>query len=175
MKPGEGRDVNVLQNSSSRFAWARRMTAHIPPGQFLRYLIVGGWNTLFGYASFAILTAILDPHIPHAYIVASVLASIINITVSYLGYKWFVFKTRGNYLREWLRAVAVYSTAILISTATLPVLVFIIRRLWHFDKAAPYIAGAVLTIFTVIYSFLGHKKFSFRAESNCEIPPQGSD
>jgi putative flippase GtrA len=158
--------VNVLQNSSRRFAWTRKMIAHIPPGQFLRYLIVGGWNTLFSYASFAVLTALLTPLIPKAYIVASALASLINITVSYLGYKWFVFKTRGNYVREWLRAVAVYSTAILISIATLPVLVFLIRRLSHLDKSAPYLAGALLTAFSVIYSFLGHKRFSFGIEGN---------
>ena len=30
-----------------------RLVDHIPPGQFGRYLLVGAWNTLFGYGSFA--------------------------------------------------------------------------------------------------------------------------
>ena len=138
------------------------LTSHIPPGQFFRYLIVGGVNTLFGYGCYALLTAILQPRIPHGYVVANLLASVINISFSYLGYKWLVFKTRGNYLREWLRALAVYSTAILVGTALLPVIVFVIRRTTRFASAAPYIAGAILIGFTTIYSFLGHRNFSFR-------------
>jgi hypothetical protein len=41
--------------SLSDFAnqWIAKLTRHIPPGQFGRYLLVGAWNTLFGYGSFA--------------------------------------------------------------------------------------------------------------------------
>jgi putative flippase GtrA len=92
--------------------WVASLTRHIPPGQFGRYLLVGAWNTLFGYGSYALLTAILTPVIPHGYIVASVISSLLNISVSFLGYKWFVFKTKGNYLREWIRCVGVYSGAL---------------------------------------------------------------
>ena len=143
--------------------WCTKFTQHIPPGQFGRYLLVGLWNTLFGYGTFALFTAVLNPFVPHSYIWASLLSSLLNITVAYLGYKWFVFKTKGNYLREWLRCVAVYSGGILFGLITLPVLVLVIRRNTHFFTEAPYIAGAVLTAVVVIYSFLGHKKFSFRS------------
>jgi len=135
---------------------------HIPPGQFGRYLLVGAWNTLFGYGSFAFFTAILSPMIPHGYVAASVISSLLNISVSFLGYKWFVFKTKGNYLSEWVRCVGVYSVGILIVVLTLPVLVVIIRHNTRFFAEAPYIAGAFLTAFMAMYSFLGHKKFSFR-------------
>ena len=142
--------------------WSTELTRHIPPSQFGRYLLVGAWNTLFGYGSFAFFTAILSPMIPHSYIPASVIASLLNITVSYLGYKWFVFKTKGNNLREWMRCVAVYSGGILFGVLTLPVLVLVIRRNTRFVAQAPYIAGAILTAFMVVYSFPGHKKSSFR-------------
>jgi putative flippase GtrA len=142
--------------------WIMKLTRHIPPGQFGRYLLVGAWNTLFGYGSFAFFTAILSPMIPYSYIVASVISSLLNISVSYLGYKWFVFKTKGNYLREWIRCVAVYSGGILFGVLALPVLVTLIRRNTHFSAQAPYIAGAFLTAFMVVYSFVGHKRFSFR-------------
>lgn len=137
--------------------------SHIPPQQFGRYLLVGAWNTLFGYGSFAALTALLEPIVPHSYILACVISSMLNITVSYLGYKWFVFKTQGNYLREWARCVVVYSGAIVMGVILLPILVLAIRRGTPFIHAAPYIAGAILTGVSVIYSFLGHKRFSFRA------------
>jgi putative flippase GtrA len=136
---------------------------HFPPGQFGRYLLVGAGNTLFGYGTFAFFVAILDPVVPHGYILASLISSVINITVSYLNYKWFVFKTKGNYLREWARCVVVYSGAIVINAALLPVVVFAIRRWTSFFAAAPYIAGAVLIGCTTIYSFVGHKNFSFRS------------
>jgi putative flippase GtrA len=143
--------------------WSTTITRHIPPGQFGRYLLVGAWNTLFGYGCFAFFTAILSSMIPHSYIVASVISSLLNISVSFLGYKWFVFKTKGNYLREWIRCVGVYSGGILFGVLTLPVLVVIIRRNTRFVAQAPYIAGALLTAFMVVYSFVGHRKFSFRS------------
>jgi len=139
----------------------QRIASHIPPGQFGRFLVVGIWNTLFGYALYAGLTAVLTPHLPHAYIVASVLGSLLSITVAFLGYKWFIFKTKGNYLREWARCVVVYSGGILLGIVLLPIFVFGLRRMTQFDSAAPYIAGAILTGINVIASFLGHKKFSF--------------
>jgi putative flippase GtrA len=143
--------------------WSTTITRHIPPGQFGRYLLVGVWNTLFGYGSYVFFTAMLGPMIPHSYIVASVISSLLNITVSFLGYKWFVFKTKGNYLREWIRCVGVYSGGILFGVLTLPVLVVLIRRNTRFVAQAPYIAGALLTGVMVVYSFVGHKKFSFRS------------
>lgn len=45
------------------------------------------------------------------------------VTFSYLNYNWFVFTTKGNYLSEWARCVAVYSGGIAISVLLLPVLV----------------------------------------------------
>jgi len=147
---------------SGQDGWMANLMRHIPPGQFGRYLLVGMWNTLFGYGTFALFTAVLNPIVPYSYIWASLLSGLLNITVAYFGYKWFVFKTKGNYLREWMRCVAVYSGAIVFSLIALPVLVLLIRRNTRFFAEAPYIAGALLTVFVVVYSFLGHKKFSFR-------------
>lgn len=148
--------------SDSANKWSTKLTLHVPPGRFGRYMVVGAWNTFFGYGSFTFFTAVLSPMIPHSYIAASVISSLLNISVSYLGYKWFVFKTKGNYLREWIRCVGVYSGGILFGVLTLPILVMVIRRNTRFAAQAPYIAGAVLTAFMVVYSFLGHKNFSFR-------------
>ncbi len=148
--------------SESARRWSTKLTRHIPPGQFGRYLLVGTWNTLFGYGTFALLTAVLNPIVPYSYLLASLLSSLLNITVAYLGYKLFVFKTKGNYLREWMRCVAVYGSGIILGLIALPVLVFLIRRNTRFEAQAPYIAGALLTAFMVVYSFVGHKRFSFR-------------
>lgn len=139
-----------------------RFASHIPPAQFGRYLVVGVWNTVFGYSSFAVLTALLTPHLPHAYILAGVLSNLLNITVAFLNYKWFIFKTKGNYLREWLRCLMVYSSGIVLGTLLLPATVFSIRLVTSLTTSAPYIAAALLMGANLILSFLGHKKFSFR-------------
>jgi len=140
-----------------------RLTRHIPPRQFGRYFLVGIWNTVFGYTTYAALTLLLTPHLPYAYILATVLASLLNITVAFLGYKWFIFKTKGNYLREWMRCVLVYSGAIMMGILLLPVLVYAVRHATRFDAAAPYIAGAVLTGLNLVAGFVGHKTFSFQS------------
>src|SRR5690348_14048096 len=77
----------------------------VPIRQFVRYLLVGGWNTLFGFGSYAVLTAVLQPRFRYGYVAASLVSSLVSITLAFLGYKWFVFKTKGNYLREWLRSL----------------------------------------------------------------------
>jgi len=143
--------------------WWTGFTRHIPPGQFGRYLVVGLWNTFFGYGTFALFTVLLNPIVPHGYILASFLSGVLNITIAYFGYKWFVFKTRGNYLREWLRCVAVYGSGTVFGLIALPVLVFVIRHNTRFIAQAPYIAGAILIPVVVVYNFVGHKTFSFRS------------
>lgn len=138
------------------------LTKHIPPGQVGRYLLTGGFNTLFGYGTFALFTMLFAPLGRQSYILAVVPSTLINITVSFLGYKWFVFKTKGNYLREWVRCVGVYSGSMALSMTLLPVFVFVIRHRFGYESQAPYIAGALLGGITVIISFFGHKHISFR-------------
>jgi putative flippase GtrA len=141
----------------------KSLLSHIPPGQFFRYLLVGIWNTGFGYGLFVLFTYLLSKRWPeYGYIPASLLSSVFSITVAFFGYKLYVFKTKGNYLQEWMRCVAVYGSSIAVGLAILPCLVYLIRHATALDTKAPYIAAALMTGFSTIYNFLGHKKFSFR-------------
>lgn len=128
----------------------------------MRYILVGGFNTVFGYGVFASLNWLFRGLGTYSYLYAAVLANVIVISVAFLGYKWFVFRTRGNYLVEYIRCFGVYGGSALISLAGLPILIPILRRSLHRPERAPYIAGALLTVITVLFSFLGHKKISFR-------------
>jgi putative flippase GtrA len=72
----------------------------------------------------------------------------------------------------------VYGSSALISLAGLPILVPILRHILRKPEEAPYLAGAILMMVTVVFSFFGHKNFSFRqkqfeegAQSHSEIPP----
>jgi putative flippase GtrA len=156
--PIPSREPTVPAEAESVFA---RLTSHIPPAQFSRYTLVGIWNTVFGYGAYAGLTALFTPRVAHGYILAAVVSSFFGITVAFLAYKWFVFKTKGNYLREWLRCFVVYGSTTLIGIVLLPLLVFACRRFVGLEASAPYVGGAAITGLTVIVSFLGHRHFSF--------------
>lgn len=130
--------------------------------QLIRYLLVGGFNTVFGYSLFALLNWSFRGLGSFSYMYAAVLSNLIAITVAFLGYKWFVFRTRGNYLIEWVRCVGVYGSSMAIGLVGLPILVPILRGHLQHPMEAPYIAAAILTVITVIFSFLGHKNISFR-------------
>jgi putative flippase GtrA len=130
--------------------------------QFSRYLLVGGFNTVFSYCVFALLNWSLQGLGSYSYMYAAVLANFIAISVAFLGYKWFVFRTQGNYLREWIRCFVVYGGSALIGLAGMPILVPILRHALKKPDSASYISGAIMAIIGVLSSFLGHSRLSFR-------------
>lgn len=130
--------------------------------QFVRYILVGGFNTVFGYGVFALLNWSFTGLGSYGYMYAAVPANLIAITVAFLGYKWFVFRTRGNYLIEWIRCMGVYGSSSLVGLAGLAILVPILRHSLHKPAQAPYLAAAMMTVVTMLFSFFGHKNISFR-------------
>jgi putative flippase GtrA len=161
--------------SSDRACSSTNMT---PPSQprptpttLVRYLAVGACNTVFGYGCFALFTMLLTPLIAYGYILASLLANLFAITFAFLGYKWFVFRTQGNYFKEWLRCLGVYTGSIALSAAALPFVVALIRHRTGNAHSAPYIAGAIMLVFSVIFSFFGHRHLSFGGSKQ---GPQGA-
>ena len=144
----------------------KRFTSHIPPGQLLRYLVVGLWNTLFGYGCFFAFTKLflhLVPAHPSLMASAAVVAStFVNITVSFFGYKLFVFRSSGNTLHEYLRSFIVYLPTMAIGAIAIAPLTLAFEHVARVRPWAPYIAGATIQAVTVVVSFLGHKRITFR-------------
>jgi putative flippase GtrA len=169
----------------------------LPNSQFVRYVCVGVFNTVFGYISFAISLTLLSAVLPARFlyltvVLASVLPLPVAITESYLAYKFFVFRTKGNYLREWLKCFAVYGSSMVPGLVALSALTGILRLLIHRHAAslhrllsaverhlhgrplgwmqhwvtgraiAGYIAGAMIIGLSTVYSFFGHKHVTFR-------------
>lgn len=161
----EGHELRV----TTQPAWAERVKHHLPPGQFGRYLAVGLANTAFGYGTYAAFTLVLTPRLPYAYLFAFMASYFINVTFSFLTYKWLIFKTRGNYLKEWWRCIVVYGGTNLITVVFLPPCVYLLQRFTPSGKFAPYIAGALQMIVVAIVGFSGHKYFSFRSDKSCSI------
>ena len=119
----------------------------------LRYLVVGGINTLFGYGLGVGLYLALSPmlHI----LVIGVIGSVIAITFSFTTYKLFVFGTRGHWLREYLRSYVVYG-----GTGVLGIL--LIWLLVDGLRLPIWIAQGIAILLTVLVSYLGHARFTFR-------------
>jgi putative flippase GtrA len=144
--------------------------------QMIRYLLVGGFNTCFGYGLFVAFNYLFRDLGIYGSEIASLLANVIAITVAFLGYKWFVFRTRSNYLREWLRCLSVYGTSMLFSLVMLPPLTLLLRRWFGPTQTASNVAAAILIVVTVIASYFGHKHFSFRRVQTAveAVPERGA-
>ncbi len=146
------------------FAAIRRA---LPAGEVIRFLMVGVSNTLVSlglYSACVLLYSHLCPHRGKPLIAdfASITSKPIAITVAFLCYKHFVFRTRGNYLREWLRCFAVYGVSTPGELIILPVATSIFLHIAPLSPSAPFLAGVVNSVIIAIYSYFAHKKFSFR-------------
>jgi putative flippase GtrA len=178
----------------------QRLVNLFPAWQFVRYLCMGLFNTLFGYISFAVALTLLNVILPArllylTVILASILPTPLNITVAYFGYKFLIFRTQGNYLNEWLKCFAVYGTGMIPSLVALSALTRFLQSVIHRHASslhaflstverhlsghpltflqhiasgkamAGYIAGAAVIGVSTIYSFVGHKKVTFRVKN----------
>lgn len=121
--------------------------------QKLRYLFVGGVNTIFGYFCGVALYKMLVPGFNTA--TAALIANILAITFSFLTYKIFVFKTKGNWFSEYLKAFVVYGSVALVA----------IFLLWIFIEKlniSIWLAQGLVTVLTIIVSYIGHARFTFK-------------
>jgi len=116
------------------------------------YLVVGGWNTVFGYGAWALMQYLLGDHLH--YLVVILLAWPIAVLNAYLGYRYIVFRSRGPILKELPRFSLVYLATLVVNLALLPVAL----RVLPFNI---YVVQALFTVVVVVCSFLGHKYYSF--------------
>lgn len=141
----------------------------IPTGDKLRFLMAGGFNTLFGICDTFFWTwLLLRFHPDQVKLMASiavVISTIINITVSFITYKVFVFRSKGNAVQEYLRSLLVYLPSMAISAVLIAPLTGLFQRIPSTAKFAPYAAQACIVAGSIIFSFLGHKYFTFKKGS----------
>jgi putative flippase GtrA len=118
-----------------------------------RYLVVGGFNTAFGYGvSVALYYALF--HQIHI-VILGILANIICITEAFILYKLLVFKSSGSWWHEYLRSYVVYGTSAAIGVAGLWMLVD--------GLDVPFwLAQGGLMFVSVAISFAGHRRFTFK-------------
>jgi putative flippase GtrA len=120
------------------------------------YLAVGAWNTLFGYAEWALMQYLLHDRLHYlAILVVSWPLAVLN---AFLCYRYFVFRSRGVWWKELPRFSLVYLVTLAGGLLALP---FLLRTL-PFDI---YVIQAGYTAAVVVLSYLSHKFFSFGGSS----------
>ena len=82
--------------------------------QGIRFLFVGGLNTIVGYGVYALLLC-LNVN----YLVANTVSTIVGIAHSYLWNRFFTFKSKDKALGEITKFVSVYFISYLIGMCTL--------------------------------------------------------
>jgi putative flippase GtrA len=119
----------------------------------IKYLLAGIINTSFSY--------LLGIYIYTSYskyfgiILTLVLVNILSISFSFLSYKIFVFKSRGNWILEYFKSYLVYGITAIVSIIGVWILVEIFSlKFW--------LAQGCLMIMCIIFSFCAHSKFTYR-------------
>ena len=119
----------------------------------LAFLLVGAFNTAFGYFASVALYYALESYL-HI-VVIGLVANVICISVSFFMYKFFVFKSRNAWWTEYLRCYVVYGGSAVIGVAGLWLFVNIMN--------VPFwLAQGLLMGISVLASYIGHDKFTFK-------------
>ena len=138
----------------------------------VRFLVIGGLNTLFGVVNSLAMVRLLlwlRPDQPKTMgTVGMATSSLINIGFSFLTYKWFVFRTKGNYVKEYLRSLMIYLPNLAASTLAVAPLAALLRRWTGHDRGSVYGAAAIIVIAGIVFSFFGHKNVTFRQDGRGE-------
>ena len=133
--------------------WRVRGPADLWRVRELRYLVIGGFNTLVGYSLGVGLYLALAPRL-HILLIG-VIANILAITVSFTTYKLLVFCTRGDWLAEYLRSYLVYGGSAVLGI----LLLWLLVDGWYLPI---WLAQGIAIGLTVFVSYLGHARFTFR-------------
>ena len=118
-----------------------------------RFVVIGGINTVTGYALFLGFEAILSGNylasIAASYAIATVIAFILHRRFT------FAVTQREGVVIDFLRFESVYVVMLAVNAGLLLVLV----GWWAWPS---WLAQAVIVVITTVGSYLGHKMFSFR-------------
>jgi len=141
-------------------------------GEKMRYLIVGAFNTTFGYALFLMMLvtvrsalnslAALELTIPgiissNYFLIAQWTAWILSVPVGTYTMKHHAFRSPGRLGPQIGRAYLVYAPQVALNSAVLWIAVQLLNM-------PPEIGQLIATGVAVAFGYLGHKYFTFRVE-----------
>ncbi|MCX7635694.1 MAG: GtrA family protein [Syntrophales bacterium] len=125
-------------------------------------MIVGIWNTVFGYGIFIVLHCLFSQlfYSPFAaYMTASALGNILAITNAFVFHKYITFRSSAkgmDAVLEYGRFWGTYLFTFVLGLVLLPLFVELLGM-------TPQVGAAFVIVVCMVVSYLGHSRYSFRA------------
>lgn len=135
--------------------------------QKIRFLLVGGFNTTTSFILYYLFLYITQGREQ----ISLLLMNIININISIVTMRYYVFQSHGDFKQEYLKAFSSYIVLYFINTGLLAFFVSVIRvqenlspqnilqEVPNLDKA---VAQLCCIVIITVLTFFVHKYFSFR-------------
>ena len=119
---------------------------------FIRFVIIGGINALISYLIYALAIFLIgEAHYQLCVFLQWALSSVI----SYLNQKFFVFCTKGNYIKEYLKCCTTWAVSYILNVIILEIFVrFIIKNV--------YISQFISLFVVSISTYILFKLFAFK-------------
>jgi len=152
------------QRGSGRSAEGRTLPFYQRRREQILYLVVGGWNTLFGYGVWALMEYLLHDYFH--YLVILILSWPFSVLNAYVCYRVFVFRSAGSVWRELPRFSLVYLATLCAGLLALPVLLSTLP----FNI---YVIQAGYTAVVVVLTYISHKFFTFGGARRRPVLPDG--
>ena len=130
-------------------------------------LLVGGFNTTTSFILYYLFLYLTEGREQ----ISLLLMNIININISVITMRYYVFQSQGNFKQEYLKGVSSYIVLYFINTG---LLAFFVRMIHIKEKLSPQsilqevpnldkaIAQLCCIIIITVLTFFVHKYFSFR-------------
>lgn len=121
----------------------------------LVYGVVGVWNTVFAYVAFYLIYEAINKHIH--YFAILLLSQVVGLTNAFVLHKWLVFKSKGPWLKEYVKYYFVYGGTLIFNLIAIWLMVDI-------GGLNVLIAQLIISIVVVVMAYIGHNNFSFASK-----------
>lgn len=119
--------------------------------QKIRFLMVGGFNTLCSYLLFIFLIECIN----FPYQISLIIQYLITINLSIITMRYYVFQSHNPILKEYSKASFVYLSMFILNYLSL----FLMINILNINQI---IAQGIYTIFSTIILFIIHKKITYK-------------
>lgn len=119
----------------------------------IRFLIVGFFNTIFGYIFSIVIYEIFKDYL--SLFIILLISHIITVTFSFFNYRLFVFQSKKSMLNEYAKIHLVYISTFCINF--LIVWVLYNYLLWTF-----WLSRLVSILVLICYNYFAHLRFTFK-------------
>ena len=136
-----------------------RLANRLLADQRIRYLIVGGINTVIGLGGFTLLELTISNYLGRfGYLFSLVASTAVAVCIAFVLHRKFVFRVRGKVWLDFGRFVLTNAAGFGINALVLPLLVEAVHL-------QPIIAQFITAVVVVILNYFGYKYFSFRRKA----------